>query len=313
MRKTDNMQELKEMPIWVCWDRKEKNGRTTKVPCAATGGATGTDEKYRKTWVSYADAVSAAERDGHAGVGFVIPVGWFFLDLDHVGLDDPWTLERLDRFHSYTELSQSGNGIHIYGKCDLERLPVREVSGKLKIDDRRYYIKHPTNGMELYIGGLTNRFAVFTGNAVRDVPLAECTDAVLKTFETDMRRGNGYRFTEPESVEQARRDYQSENSSVVSFFEECMTVRPHPKIEDNCTTGRVYDVYKLWCADNCNGYAKTAKEFREKLAEHLEASVEDIIIHTKRGNFYRDYTLKLDAKTQYSRAYGYDSVSDPDG
>ena len=184
----DHMQELKEMRIWVCWNRKEKDGRITKVPCSATGGATGTNEKYRNTWVTYEEAVAAAEGEHFSGVGFIIPKGWFFLDIDHKSIDDPWVQIRLDRFNSYTEYSQSGNGIHIYGKCDFEKLPTLEVGGKLKIDDRYYYIKHPTNGMEIYIGGLTNRFAVYTGNIVRDVSLGDCTDAVLLTLQTDMLR-----------------------------------------------------------------------------------------------------------------------------
>ncbi len=185
----DNMNELKSMPIWVCWNKEKRDGKVTKVPCSASGGATGTNEKFRKTWVTYEEAEIAAEKNGYSGVGFIIPKGWFFLDIDHIGLDDPWLTNRIDRFGSYTEYSQSGKGIHIYGKCDFSKLPIREVSGKLKIDDRKYYVKHPNNGMELYIGGLTNRFAVFTGNAVRDIPTADCTDAVLQTFETDMLRG----------------------------------------------------------------------------------------------------------------------------
>lgn len=184
----DNMNELKNMPIWVCWNREERDGKTTKVPCSASGGATGTNEKYRRSWVTYDEAKAAAEKNGYSGVGFIIPKGWFFLDIDHVGMDNPWLIDRIDRFGSYTEYSQSGKGIHIYGKCDFSKLPIREVNGKVKIDDRKYYVKHPRNGMELYIGGLTNRFAVYTGNAVRDVPTVDCTDAVLRTFETDMLR-----------------------------------------------------------------------------------------------------------------------------
>jgi len=33
---------------------------------------------------------------------------------------------------------------------------------------------------------------------------------------------NGYRFSEPGSVAAAREKYMSENSTVISFFEECM-------------------------------------------------------------------------------------------
>lgn len=156
-----------------CWNLKKKNGRPTKVPCSSAGGAAGTDEKYRDVWVTYDEAAAAAKRNKNSGVGFVIPKGYFFPDIDHVDMESPWLQARLDRFSSYTEYSQSGTGIHIYGRCDFEALPTREADGRLEIEDTKYYVKHPSNGMELYIGGLTNRFAVFTGNAVRDVPRSQ--------------------------------------------------------------------------------------------------------------------------------------------
>ena len=58
----DNLNELKTMPIWVCWNKVEKSGRMTKLPCSASGGKTGTNEDYRATWVTYAEAVKAAEK-----------------------------------------------------------------------------------------------------------------------------------------------------------------------------------------------------------------------------------------------------------
>ena len=81
------------------------------------------------------------------------------------------------------------------------------------------------------------------------------------------------------------------------------------KINDGCTTGKVYDVYKAWCGDNTNGYAKSARDFRKNLAEYLGKNVDDLITHTSRGNFYRDYTLSNNTKLQYSRAYGYDDTA----
>ncbi len=79
--------------------------------------------------------------------------------------------------------SVSGNGLHIYGKADLSKLPIApDKNGKPRLD-KQFYMKNPNNGIELYIGGLTNRFAVFTGNAVADLPLKDCTTAVLKTFK----------------------------------------------------------------------------------------------------------------------------------
>ena len=89
--------------------------------------------------------MAAMQLHGHTGVGFVIPEGCFFLDVDHRETDDPLVQKLLQRFGSYAERSFSGNGIHIYGHCDMSRLPVR--NGKL---DRCYYTKNPRNGLELY-------------------------------------------------------------------------------------------------------------------------------------------------------------------
>lgn len=177
------MDTLKQMRQWICWNARQKDGRTTKVPCAPGGGATGTNMKYAHTWVTYDEAMAAAQLHGHTGVGFVIPEGWFFLDVDHRDAADPLVQTLLNRFGTYAERSVSGNGLHLYGRCDLRRLPITD--GKL---DRRYYTKNPQNGLELYIGGATNHFAVFTGDAVMDTPVNDCTDAILTTLETDMRR-----------------------------------------------------------------------------------------------------------------------------
>lgn len=94
------MQELKNLPIWFLW-RKEMHGdRINKVPFAAGGGTTGTNEKYRHTWVTYDEAVATAKRTGAAGVGFVLPEGYFFLDIDDATLDDPRVQTMLSRFDS---------------------------------------------------------------------------------------------------------------------------------------------------------------------------------------------------------------------
>ena len=177
------MKKLKQLRQWICWNLKTKDGRATKVPCAAGGGATGTDSPHASTWVTWQEAVSAAQTRHYTGVGFVIPQGYFFLDVDHRDTSDPLVQTLLNRFNTYAERSFSSNGLHIYGRCDLARLPIQD--GKLA---RRYYTKNPNNGLELYVGGLTNRFAVFTGDAIQDVPLADCTDAILTTLEQDMRR-----------------------------------------------------------------------------------------------------------------------------
>jgi P4 family phage/plasmid primase-like protien len=183
------LDELKAMKVWICWNYMEKGSRKTKVPISATGTATGTNEQYRHTWVTFDVAKAAAEKRHYSGVGFVIPKGWFFLDIDHRDMEDPFVKTMLSRFDSYAEKSVSGNGLHIYGRCDFSRLPtiIEKDSKRVKLADR-YYLKNPHNGMELYMGGLTSRYAVFTENVVSDKPLRDCTDAILQTLEQDMRK-----------------------------------------------------------------------------------------------------------------------------
>lgn len=142
------------------------------------------------------------------GIGFVIPAGYFFLDIDHQELTNPFVQMMLKRFSSYAEISPSGNGLHIYGIADMTRLPItHNEDGKQKID-RQFYMKNPNNGIELYFGGLTNRFATFTGNAVHDVPLCDCTEAVLTTLDKDMRRSQPRNYS-------AKRDGDRETFDII--------------------------------------------------------------------------------------------------
>lgn len=182
------LDELKQMKVWICWNYMEKDGKRTKVPISASGNKTGTDEPHRDTWVTFDEAKAAAAEKNYSGVGFVIPEGYFFLDIDHKPLDDPYVVKMLERFGSYAEKSVSGEGIHIYGKCDFSIIPTeRTEKGRVKLS-RKYYQKNPNNGTELYIGGLTNRYAVFTENVIQDKPLIDCTEAILTTLEEDMKR-----------------------------------------------------------------------------------------------------------------------------
>ena len=119
---------------------------------------------------------------------------------------------------------------------------------------------------------------------------------------------NGYIFSEPDSVKLARKVYRSENNTPLAFWSECMTERLGGKIVDGCTTSKVYDVYKAWCADNNHGYYKTAREFREEICSLLKSSWEDITVRRACGNVYRDYTLTADAKQTYSKAYGWEGI-----
>lgn len=119
---------------------------------------------------------------------------------------------------------------------------------------------------------------------------------------------NGYSFSEPERVKGARAEYMAENSTVISFYNECMERRPDGKIRDKCTTGKVYDVYRAWCYDNNHGYAKTAKEFRSELSSFLNTTFPDMTTRRGSGIYYHSFTLTNEAKETYWRAYGYEDI-----
>jgi putative DNA primase/helicase len=193
----DHMQELKDMKIWMLWYWETKeDGKRTKVPMSASGGPCGTDAKWESAWVTYEEAAEALKHNPTAaGIGFKIPEGYYFIDIDDRELADPLVQTIFSRHESYAEYSVSGTGIHQYGKCDFTKVPTYiDNKGKLKLD-RQFYMKNPNNKMELYIGGITNRFAVYTGNIIEDKPLRECTQAILTTLDKDMRRSEKTKYS----------------------------------------------------------------------------------------------------------------------
>lgn len=114
---------------------------------------------------------------------------------------------------------------------------------------------------------------------------------------------NGYRFSEPQSVERERQRYMSENNTVKAFFDQCMNRIDYPASDSIETVARIYDVYKEWCKDYNSGYSKTMKEFRDTICEHLRTEYADLTVHRKRGTFFRNYALDQDVKEHYWRAF----------
>ena len=112
--------KLRDCP-WVLWRLEERAGKLTKIPYQLTGAeASSTDPA---TWSSYVDIVN--HQNGYTGVGTVLVEGSgiVFLDLDHCvspdGSVDGWAREIVDSLASYTELSSSRTGLHIWVRGDL--------------------------------------------------------------------------------------------------------------------------------------------------------------------------------------------------
>ena len=70
--------------LWLCWNFREKGGKKTKVPIAASGEKTGTDKAHCATWVTFDEAQRAAREKNYSGVGYC-----FYLIFAHFGRSYP--------------------------------------------------------------------------------------------------------------------------------------------------------------------------------------------------------------------------------
>jgi putative DNA primase/helicase len=131
--------ELQDLRQWVCWKKgaNQENGKPTKLPIDAMTG------RFAKvsdpsTFTTMQEAIIAEKQFGLDGIGFVFTgKGYFGIDLD----DCPEELknEFINHMQSYSETSQSGNGIHIICKGQLPKGRNR-VKGIEMYDDKRYFI-----------------------------------------------------------------------------------------------------------------------------------------------------------------------------
>jgi phage/plasmid-associated DNA primase len=116
---------------------------------------------------------------------------------------------------------------------------------------------------------------------------------------------SGGQLTEPDAVKTGRLRYQETNSTVVTFFEDCMIPITAADKNRRCTAMKVYSAYQGWCRDNNRGYAKTAREFKDELAAHLGKTAKELTIRRKEGMVYREYTLLPDIIAHYTRGAAY--------
>ena len=111
---------LKERPNWVCWGI---GGAPLKSPYSPASLLSGRPSPAKagvpETWGSYQAAVECVERGRARGIGFEFDGGDIYgADLDHVvdgsGNLSPEAMEVVDKLASYTELSLSQSGLHIF-------------------------------------------------------------------------------------------------------------------------------------------------------------------------------------------------------
>lgn len=139
-------ESLRGLPQWVLWKFETRDGKVTKVPHQPNGRKAAVNRP--EEWSTFDACFNAA--DVFDGVGFVFTKGYIGIDLDKCFENDGSVKEfaqnALLEFDSYTEVSPSGNGLHIIVQSDAI------------IDGRK------SNGIECYSEG---RFFTVTGNVYR--------------------------------------------------------------------------------------------------------------------------------------------------
>lgn len=154
--------EMKNLKRWVLWKKMERGGKTTKIPLNAfdSKGAKSNDES---TWATFDEACEALSKFHSDGLGFMLGGGYFGVDIDHA-LDNRELIgEFVSSLNSYTEISQSGEGIHIICK------------GVLPSGQRR------KGNIEMYDNA---RFFALTGNIYENrTDLADRTEEIKTLHE----------------------------------------------------------------------------------------------------------------------------------
>lgn len=115
--------ELKRRPQWVCWRYAlDPKGKWTKHPYNPRTGRMASHSDLM-TWSSFDTVFEAYEAGDYDGVGFVFCSGDPYSGVDLDGCRDPETGEvearaaEIARYlDSYTEVSPSGEGLHIIVK-----------------------------------------------------------------------------------------------------------------------------------------------------------------------------------------------------
>lgn len=112
--------ELKQLKYWILWKAEwdEKQGVFTKVPYCRTGSRKASSTSSR-TWSTFDKIYEAYENGVGDGIGFVLSETnpYLCIDIDNIeSMDSLPELAQEITSLSYTELSPSGEGIHVWIK-----------------------------------------------------------------------------------------------------------------------------------------------------------------------------------------------------
>ena len=223
----DNIpQEMKDLPRWVLFSLFENvySKRLEKLPWSVNGKMA--DITNPETWTTFDRALAVLRKNNtYRGLGFVLGDGIFGIDLDHVisedGTMEPWAAEIIRMMDSYTELSPSGTGVHIYARGKIP--PKDRKNGKVEMyDERRYF--------------------TVTGNVYGDLkPLSERTKEAASVHRQYLKRD--------------RRENMQQNTAAVAY----VASRDVEELVKRAEKAKNGDKFSLLYKGTASGYASQSQ------------------------------------------------------
>lgn len=136
-------QALRERDRWVVYTLSPSGdgGKMRKIPYDAKKNGIMALVNDPGTWSDYETAVNAVQEGRYDGIGFVLGDDIVGIDLDHVLVDghiNEETQAMIDLMDSYTEISPSGEGLHIFVFGQIPGT-VRRKGNVEMYSDRRYF------------------------------------------------------------------------------------------------------------------------------------------------------------------------------
>jgi putative DNA primase/helicase len=117
-------EELRALEQWVLYRKEERNGKVTKVPYAPVGKWRWAKSNTPTDWASFELCCKLFVAGAGHGLGFMFSEydPYCGIDFDHCVVDgkfDSAKTEIIRGLDSYSELSQSGRGVHVFVKASV--------------------------------------------------------------------------------------------------------------------------------------------------------------------------------------------------
>ena len=137
-------EELKELRQWLGWrHEKDESGKPTKHPYILHAPGRMARSNDQKTWNTFDKALSVVNRFSGLGLVLTAADSWTCIDLDHclnkiTGIIEPWARDIVTELNSYTEISPSGEGLHIWVRGKV--VDTKKKKGNVEIFFAGFYL-----------------------------------------------------------------------------------------------------------------------------------------------------------------------------